>query len=73
MDVASEASVEAAIDATVAAFGRLDIAVNNSGIGGAHGPSHEMTPEDWRRVFDVNVHGVWLCQRAEIRQMLKQE
>lgn len=71
-DVADEASVAAAIDATVAAFGRLDFAYNNAGI---HAPSVETADamaEDFDRVIAVNLRGVWACMKHELRQMRKQ-
>ncbi len=73
MDVSKEDSVNSAVDQTVKQFGRLDIAINNAGIGGAGKQTAEQELKDWQRVFDINVNGVWLCQRAQIRQMLKQE
>lgn len=73
LDVTSEDSVARAIAAVVERFGRIDIAVNNAGVGGPAGPAPSVAFEAWRACFDVNVHGVWLCQRAEIAQMLKQE
>lgn len=71
-DVADEASVAAAIDATVAAFGRLDFAYNNAGL---HAPSVETADalaEDFDRVIAVNLRGVWACMKHELRQMRKQ-
>ena len=72
MDVSEERSVNSAVEQTVKQFSRLDIAVNNAGIGGEK-LTHEQELEEWRRVMSVNLDGVWLCQRAQIRQMLKQE
>lgn len=73
MDTSKEDSVHSAINDTVKAFFRLDIAVNNAGIGGIPKPTAENELEDWQRVMSVNLNGVWLCQRAQIRQMLKQD
>ena len=73
MDTSKEDSVDSAVDQTVKHFGRLDIALNNAGIGGAPKQTADQDLSDWQRVMNVNVNGVWLCQRAQIRQMLKQE
>ncbi|KAK4542635.1 hypothetical protein LTR36_006684 [Oleoguttula mirabilis] len=72
MDTSKEDEVNSAVDQTVKKFSRLDIAVNNAGISGG-GPTDQLEFEDWRRVLSINLDGVWLCQRAQIRQMLKQE
>ena len=58
-DVAVEAEVAAAIAGTVAAFGRLDVLVNNAGIAGANKPTHEITEAEWDRVQAINVKGVF--------------
>ncbi|MCP5472366.1 MAG: SDR family oxidoreductase [Steroidobacteraceae bacterium] len=71
-DVADEASVAAAIDATVGVFGRLDFAYNNAGL---HAPSVETADalaKDFDRVIAVNLRGVWACMKHELRQMRKQ-
>jgi NAD(P)-dependent dehydrogenase (short-subunit alcohol dehydrogenase family) len=73
MDVSSEESVEEGIRKTVNAFGSIDIAVNNAGIAGPTIPTPEVVASDWTKVLNVNLTGVWMCQRAEIQQMLKQE
>lgn len=73
MDTAKEADVEAGIQKAIDAFGGIDIAVNNAGIGGSGKKSHEMDRDNWQRVIDINLTGVWMCQKAELRQMLKQE
>ena len=71
-DVSRAAEIEALIEATVETYGRLDCAVNNAGITGPTLPLAEMAEEDWQRVLDVNLTGVWLCLKHEIRQMLEQ-
>ena len=73
MDTSKEDSVQSAIDQTIKTFGRLDIAINNAGIGGNSAQTVDQSLSEFQRVMDVNVNGVWLCQRAQIRQMLKQE
>jgi len=65
-DVAVEAEVAAAIAGTVAAFGRLDVLVNNAGIAGANKPTHEITEAEWDRVQAINVKGVFFCTKHAI-------
>jgi len=71
-DVSSACAVDALVDAIVSSFGRLDCAFNNAGFEGALAPTAECTEENWDRLIAVNLKGVWLCMRAEIRHMMKQ-
>jgi NAD(P)-dependent dehydrogenase (short-subunit alcohol dehydrogenase family) len=71
-DVAKAADVTALIAQAVAKFGRLDCACNNAGIEGAVAPFIDQTEEDFDRIIDVNLKGVFLCLKAEITQMLTQ-
>lgn len=71
-DVTSAGEVEALVAGAVARYGRLDCAFNNAGVEGAAGPTAECSEENWSRVLDVNLKGVWLCMKHEIRQMLLQ-
>jgi NADP-dependent 3-hydroxy acid dehydrogenase YdfG len=73
MDVGNEQSVEEGIHETSKTFGSIDIAVNNAGIAGPTIPTPEVAISDWSKVLNVNLTGVWMCQRAQIQQMLKQE
>ncbi|WP_411851243.1 SDR family NAD(P)-dependent oxidoreductase [Stenotrophomonas sp. LGBM10] len=69
LDVTDEAAVEAAVQRTVASLGELDIAVNNAGIGGPSASSGDYPVDGWKRVIDVNLTSVFLCQRAQIQAM----
>jgi 3alpha(or 20beta)-hydroxysteroid dehydrogenase len=67
-DVTSEADWAAAVAATLSAFGRLDVLVNNAGVF-RHAPIAEMSPDDFRRVIDVNLIGCWLGVHTVIGPM----
>jgi NAD(P)-dependent dehydrogenase (short-subunit alcohol dehydrogenase family) len=69
-DVSLEGDVEAMVEAAVAAYGRLDGAFNNAGVDGAFESVADSTRENWDRVMSVNLQGVWLCMRSELRAML---
>ncbi len=70
VDVTDPASVHAAVTATVAAFGALHLAVNSAGVTGPAAPTGEYDPQDWRRVIDVDLTGVFYCLRYEIPALL---
>jgi NAD(P)-dependent dehydrogenase (short-subunit alcohol dehydrogenase family) len=71
-DVSKAAEVEALVQKTVETFGRLDIAFNNAGIEGVWVPIVRQSEEDFDQTIAINLKGVWLCLKYEIRQMLKQ-
>ncbi len=72
-DVTDPAQVEALVQAAVDTYGQLDIAFNNAGIEGDHlWPIVEDSEENMRRIFDVNVLGVWHSMRAQIRHLVGQ-
>ena len=71
-DVAQAAEIEAALAATVAAFGRLDIAFNNAGIEQPIRATAEIGEEEWDRIHRINLRGVFLCLKQEIALMLRQ-
>ena len=71
-DVTRPDEVEKLIQKTVEAYGRLDCAFNNAGISGDVTPLTECTEENWDRVVNLDLKGVWLCMKYEIPQMTKQ-
>ncbi|GAA4094408.1 glucose 1-dehydrogenase [Zhongshania borealis] len=71
-DVSKACDVQVMIDSIVAKWGRIDVAVNNAGISAPILPVAETLEDDYDRVMGVNLKGVWLCMRAELQVMLKQ-
>jgi NAD(P)-dependent dehydrogenase (short-subunit alcohol dehydrogenase family) len=73
VDVSSEEDTGRMVDETIKAFKRIDILVNNAGIYTSliPGPFEKIPVDEWRRVMDVNVMGMFLCCRAVIGEMRK--
>lgn len=73
VDVASEEQVNRMIHAAESQFGAIQYAVNNAGItSNPRVRTHELPTASWDQVVSVNLRGTWLCQRAELQQMMKQ-
>lgn len=72
VDVCSQESVQAMIDASIKKFGRIDYCVNCAGII-RFGDTVELDAKDFELVYQVNLRGVFFCAKAEITAMLKQE
>ncbi len=70
-DVTVEEQVQGLIDAAIGHCGRIDVMVNNAGLGGDRSIV-EMSDEDWSRVLDVTLNGTFRCTRAALRQMVTQ-
>jgi NAD(P)-dependent dehydrogenase (short-subunit alcohol dehydrogenase family) len=70
-DVSDEAQVKSLVETVLKEFGRLDIAFNNAGIEGTLSPLVDATVENYTRLFDINVKGVFLSMKYEIPAMLK--
>jgi 3-oxoacyl-[acyl-carrier protein] reductase len=66
-----DVSSPSAVAEVFADVGRVDLLVNNAGIGGSSAPFTEVEPDDWWRVFEVNVRGPYLCCRAVVPSMLE--
>ncbi|WP_266382448.1 SDR family NAD(P)-dependent oxidoreductase [Streptomyces canus] len=71
-DVTRDAEMQAVVDAAVDRFGSLDVAVNNAGVFRGGQPLAELSSADWQEQLDINVTGMFLALRAEIRQMRSQ-
>ncbi|AHE54458.1 SDR family NAD(P)-dependent oxidoreductase [Sphingomonas sanxanigenens] len=72
-DMRIEAEVEALVAFAVERFGKLDILINNAGVGFLFGPFVDQTQEMWDTVLDVNLRGSFFAMKHAIRQMLKQD
>ncbi|MFL5813757.1 MAG: SDR family NAD(P)-dependent oxidoreductase [Bdellovibrionia bacterium] len=72
-DVANEKQVADAVKKTVDTFGSLDLAFNNAGIQIPYKETQDVTTEEFNRVLDINLRGVWHCMKYELQQMQKQK
>ena len=71
-DVTSEDSVQRLFADTIAEFGRVDVVFSNAGMGAPAVPLEDLTIEQWQRVVDVNLTGMFLCTREAFRVMKNQ-
>lgn len=71
-NVAVESDIREAIEASVRTFGALDIAYNNAGVDGDRAPTAQCSNENWDRIINVNLRGIWWCMKYEIEAMLAQ-
>ena len=72
-DVTDPASVKALFDTTVKAFGRVDLLFNNAGMGLGTTPIEDVAVEDWKRVVDTNLNGMFYCLQQAFRVMKSQQ
>ncbi|BCY13336.1 3-oxoacyl-ACP reductase [Actinoplanes sp. L3-i22] len=70
-DVTDDGAVRTLVSGAAGRFGRLDVMINNAGLGGARAVS-EMTDDEWAQVVDVTLTGTFRCTRAALRQMIAQ-
>ena len=71
-DVSDESQVQAMITKVVTIFGRLDIAVNNAGIGVISDQDESFPKNEWDKLMAINLDGLWLCAKYQAQQMIKQ-
>lgn len=71
-DVSKAADVKTLIKKAIAFYGSLDCAINNAGIDGGTAATAACTEENWDRVININLKGVWLCMKYEIPEMRQQ-
>ncbi|WP_036477396.1 SDR family oxidoreductase [Myxosarcina sp. GI1] len=71
-DVTKTEDVKAALDKTIETFGKLDFAFNNAGVEQKKAPVAEIEEEEWNRIVDTDLRGVFLCMKYEIPLLLKQ-
>jgi glucose 1-dehydrogenase len=70
-DISQEQTCKSLMDEAINRFGRVDVLVNNAGIGGTTKKISELTENDWNEVIDVNLKGAFLCTREALKHMLK--
>ena len=71
-DVSDDGQVASMIERTVSSFGRLDAAFNNAGVMQHRVETADISGDEWDRVMAINLRGVFLCMKYELRQMLRQ-
>lgn len=71
-DVTDAGQVQAMVERTVSAYGRIDAAFNNAGVISETMEVLDTPDEEFDRLVSINLRGLWLCQKAELRQMLAQ-
>ena len=71
-DVTDKSQVTAMIERTIATYGRVDAAFNNAGINSDSAPLLDTDDQEFDRILNVNLRGVWNCMKAELRHMLAQ-
>lgn len=72
-DVSHTSDIQAMVEETLGKWGRVDILVNNAGIGGVGKQVLELSTEEWQRMIDVDLTAVFLCCRAVLPTMIRQQ
>ncbi len=72
LDTSNEKEVSAVFEQINEKYGSIDVLVNNAGISGTNAPTHEIARDDWQKVIDINVNGVFFCTKHAVPYMKKQ-
>jgi len=72
LDVSQESEVAEVFQKVVDEFSRIDVLFNNAGIAGVNKPTDELTEDEWNQVLDVNLKGVFLCEKYALKYMKEQ-
>src|SRR5690348_2270703 len=72
-DVRKAESAQSLVDKTLEKFGRIDVLVNNAGVGPNPAPIQDLTEEEFDRVLDINLRGVFLTTRAVVPHLIAQK
>ena len=72
LDVSQGTEVANVFQKVVNEFSRIDVLFNNAGIAGANKPTDELTEEEWNQVLDINLKGVFLCEKYALKYMKEQ-
>lgn len=73
VDITIDSEIQGMIDSGVERFGRIDISVHCAGIAGTFNVTDELSIEDFDKVANINYRGVWVTERAVLKQMRCQE
>lgn len=71
-DVGDSQQVKSLVTEALAALGRIDVLINNAGIGGPRAPLEEIRDEDWQQTINVNLNGAFYCMRETVSSMKRQ-
>jgi NAD(P)-dependent dehydrogenase (short-subunit alcohol dehydrogenase family) len=73
VDVSNEASIVETLGRVFKSLGHVNYSINNAGVGGLHKGSIDLETKEFLQVLDVNLTGLWISEREQLKYMLKQE